>query len=362
VSDTAPCLGDADCAGGACRGAAGPVAGACCGAPGHGCAVDFSTCCSPLTCNDAAQPGAQVCGACLDWRNSGAADAGVAHCARTSQCCAGQQLTCDPSLGKCCKPRGLGCASSGECCSGAECGTVFGQPLCCASFGASCGGGSCCDGLECEGSDFKCHKAPGSSCGADRDCADFDVCRDGTCCSHSGSCTSGSQCCSGVCAGGFCGYAQPYGQCVTNSDCAMPLNGTPVQHCGGSPALDAGVCCPAPGQGCALGAATCCEAGDLCQVRAGTDAGEVCCKAPNATCRQDSECCLGLCDTLYGFGCCARAGDPCTTSMNCCDGTGTFPRQSCMTGRCCRNAGQPAYGDATLCCGGRIDNMTGYCR
>jgi hypothetical protein len=364
--DGSPCLSGVDCAGGGCVVAPGVDAGVCCSSADKSCAVSSgaSGCCAPLTCNDAARTATQVCATCLDWTNSGAADAGIAQCVETSQCCAGQSLTCERSSGKCCKNITYPCTDSAECCSGSACGTR--KPsvatACCAAFGSRCGGDGCCDGLKCgraqaSPTGFSCYRAPGGPCGSSLDCAPDDACHDGTCCTHSGTCTSGAECCSGVCTQGFCQAAPPYGQCVRDNDCAG-FSGTPI--CGANPVLDAGVCCPVAGDVCTRGQATCCASTDLCQVPLTRDAGAppVCCRDFQAACTSDAQCCTGTCG---GSGCCSAAKRACNVGADCCGGLGTSPTQLCVLGACCFNAGQSPFGDATLCCSGRLDN-SGRCR
>jgi hypothetical protein len=371
ASDGQYCLANADCASGTCAGAAPPTPGACCTSGGGSCTVGSYTslCCSPATCNDAAATGTFVCAACLNWTNSGTPAPGVAQCTRTDQCCSGQSLTCETSSGKCGKIDGTACSSAAECQSTANCSTRPGSTgaVCCPKFGSFCGGfDDCCDGLTCAQNqgytgNFACHVAPGGICATDMDCAAGDNCLTGKCCAHSGSCTTGAECCSGVCTGGFCDFAPPYGQCQANYDCGSSTWGYAFPICGGNATVGANLCCPAPGDPCTNGQATCCETTDLCQapLTAPTTAA-LCCRAYQAACTRDAECCTGVCGGTAD-GCCSPVGFTCTVAADCCGKGAVPPSENCQSGKCCFVTGVNAYGDATACCSGKVDG-SGLCR
>lgn len=371
AGDGQSCLANLDCKSGTCAGAAPPSPGVCCTTAGGGCAVDGygSLCCSPLTCNDAAATGTFECDTCLDWTNSGAPAPGVAACTRLSQCCSGQSLTCESATGRCARMYGVACGSAAECLTGADCSTRPGSSgnVCCAGFGSSCLAYGCCSGLECtqdQGGtgEYTCHVAPGGACQDDLDCASGDGCLFGTCCSHFGSCTSPEQCCSGICDQyGFCDWAPPYGQCLSDVDC---LSAGYPNVCGGNPVLGPNVCCPAPGDVCAQGQATCCEPGNACQVPEyppGSPA--LCCRALNAGCTVDEQCCSGRCYTYQQPShCCAELGGSCAAPADCCGGwSGTTCGGAPL--RCCIDAGfQAANGDPASCCSGQVQGQGPYCR
>jgi hypothetical protein len=394
-ADGQSCLDDLECKSGTCTSSSPGVPGICCSGQGTSCvAGGYGTvCCEPLTCTGA--PGAQTCGTCLDWTNSGEGKAN--QCTSTSQCCPGQGLVC--SAGECCERRGESCSSADQCCLGQTCGDVTTwqgtqSSVCCGDFEGSCWYDSdCCDGYLCanagNSTPTKCLKAPGQACAADAECADWEGCKiqpgetTGTCCSHEmGSCKSDSDCCSGICdlAMGLCEYAPEYGDCLVDNDCSSGSYGDyPGPICGGNANVGPLTCCPVPGDTC-QSAADCCEEGNSCKTwlsepTYGADmTTPVCCRETQASCTDDAECCTGVCLTDYGSGyaqqkCCAypyMTTFTCTADADCCYGSGdpVYARTACSptTNRCCWKAGQNAWGDASLCCSGQVDKQTGYCK
>lgn len=386
------CLDGQECAGGFCTSTASGVPGTCCSGAGAGCTAGSSgtICCDPLACTGVA--GAQSCGACLDFTNSGPQGTAETQCTLDSQCCDDRNLACVG--GECCSRRGSACtAGSGEteCCAGDGCGSVTTyqgttENVCCGGFGAGCGyASSCCDGLLC--TDGTCLRAPGEPCTGPGQCGGAFIerqdCRmvtpeSGVCCSHpDGPCSQDSHCCSGICdeAFGSCRAAPEYGACLTEADCMGPQYNQDWsgQVCGGNAALGASTCCPVPGDTC-LSAADCCEAGNACRAPLSGDDTTTprCCREVGSSASQGYECCTGVAErrssTSVVYTCCAypyMTTFTCTSDADCCANTGPgFIGSRCGTAsRCCWDPGfyLGVSGDEALCCSGRLD-QNGHCR
>jgi hypothetical protein len=385
------CLDGLECDGGHCTSTAAGVPGTCCSGAGTACsATGYSAtiCCAglDLACTGAA--GAQSCGACLDFANSGPQGTAETQCTSDAQCCASRNLWC--VAGECCTRRGNACtAGSGdvECCAGDTCGNVTPYPgpvsnVCCGTFGARCGYDSaCCDGYLCA-YDGTCHLAPGEACTDGSQCANDSGCRietppAGVCCGHDmAHCSSAADCCSGNCDDwGMCSYAQEYGPCLDDSDCASRVGGRwDGTVCGGNLAAGALRCCPVPGDTC-LSAADCCEVGDLCerQLVAGAEASPVCCRPAQSDASSSTQCCTGASErrdsTSVVETCCAYAYMTtfrCTSDADCCDGDATYGSEQCgdTSGvmRCCLKQGENPWGNAASCCSSAGLDHSGLCR
>jgi hypothetical protein len=292
-----------------------------------------------------------------------------------NQCCqSGEPTDCDEAFPQspnsiCCRPLGGACSGNGDCCNGVACN---GGRCCQSEEHATCTANSdCCPGMECRGGVCRTNIClePGESCppGAKACCATGGAsCQGGRCCQQLGSqCeripATGDPCCGedttcdetvGKCC--YPDFQNLLGgpDCSSNDQCCSGYCHTPFRQ----------TCCRPQGAACdSLGPLNF----DCCPYLGLTCNGTTCvpCRKVGETCTgsgSSSTCCIGAsCDNgVCTRTQCGEGGAPCQESSVCCPGFDCTSGGVCIL-VCAAEGESCAFG----CCNGLVcDNNSFTCK